>query len=239
MFTPGVDYVYVPNGRVGGSQVKLRDYLEDATTSLTFVNVSDPKCFEAVSKALCIHYYLPCGFNGSLHVPQFLCGDVCHYLTDAVCRTFWPQAMELLRTGIDRRFQNMGLDLPICNDTSKAVASLELSEDCCITGGVIVPPVPGITSSTPVITNPLVTTPSPSALPAANNIFIIGSAVGGGVALLVAIITVCLLVMFLCWKRRNTTRRKKADMPIWYVIIVYNYRVWLLTCLYYVQLQSK
>ena len=214
--------MYIPNSRVRGNQVRLRDYLEDATGSLRFVNISDPKCFEAVSKALCIHYYLPCGFNGSLHVPQFLCADICHYLSDAVCRTFWPQAMDLLSTGIDLSLQNMGLDFPICNDTSMAVASLELSEDCCRTGGVIIPPVPSMTSSIPVTTNLLVTTP-PNLAPTADNnnvIIIIGSAVGGGVALLVAMITVCLLIMLLCWKRTNNMRRTNVNMAIRYVMII-------------------
>ena len=213
MFTPGVDYVYIPNSRVRGNQIRLRGYLEDATASLRFVNISNPSCFEAVTKALCIHYYLPCGVNGSLHVPQFLCPDTCRYLTDVVCTNIWPEAVSLLSTGIDPSLRNMGLDLPICNDTSMTVASLELSEDCCSTGGVMIPQEP-IVSSPPATTNTLIT---PLVTPfSASTLTIIGSAVGGGVALLVAMTTSCLLLMFLCWRRRKA-RREKVDMAIRYM----------------------
>ena len=217
MFTPGVDYVYVPNSRVGGSQRKVRYILNDFNIFLNLVNNTAPMCVSALSKALCIHYYLPCGLNGSLHVPQFLCPDTCRYLTDVVCRTIWKTAVRQLTTGLHPSLQNMNLDLPVCNDTSMAVAFLNLSDDCCRTGGVIIPQAPEnccstsgvIIPQTPAATEPLV---------------IIGSAVGGGVALLLTMAIISsLLITFLCWRRRKI-KRENLDMIIRYmhiVVIVY------------------
>ena len=185
--------MYIPNSRVGGSQGKVRYVLDDFNTFLKIANDSDPKCISAMSKALCIHYYLPCGVNGSLHVPQFLCPDTCRYLTDVACSTLWPSVVKQLTTGLPPDIKNMGLDPPVCNNTSMAVAFLNLSEDCCSTGGVMIP-------SAPVTSDPYGV--------------IIGFALGSGLTLLVAM-TIISLITFLCWKGKKM-RRRSIDMAIRY-----------------------
>ena len=192
MFTQGVDYVYIPHSRVEGSLGKLRSILEVITALLDTINESAPRCSEPISKALCIHYFLPCGLNGSLHVPQSLCPDTCRYLTDVVCSSIWSTAMLELTT--NPHVRNMGLDLPVCNRTSQIVSFLNLSEDCCSTGGVVIP-------SAPATTHPLV---------------IIGSAVG---AVLVAVTTIiCALIMFFCWWKRKMRREiENEDMTVRYI----------------------
>ena len=186
MFTPGVDYVYVPYSRLEGDQGELRGVAESATTILKLLSASNPKCSEAVSKALCIHWYLPCGLNGSLHVPQFLCPDTCHYLTDVVCRTLWPRVVR------DLNMIHLEIDLPDCSNTSMVISSLDLSEDCCSTGGVMMHPLAAST-------DPLI---------------LIGSVVGGGVALLVTMTFVLIIILYL---GRNKMKRRRLDMSIRYM----------------------
>ena len=100
VFNIGVDYVYIPVKRVGGNQQTLRTYIEDVTAYVYLLGVSNQQCLDAFVKAACVHFYLPCGSNSSIHVPQFLCPDTCRYLTDDVCRDIWPLAVEQLRTGL-------------------------------------------------------------------------------------------------------------------------------------------
>ena len=201
MFIPGVDYVYVPNSRAEGDQQRLRTAIESGTEFLTIVNNTNPKCFESVTKALCIHFYLPCGFNDSRHVPQFLCPDTCYYLSDVVCRTLWWIAVQQLQD-----LGHMGLFLPVCSNPSMDVSFLNLSEDCCSTGGVIIPPANTDLFVTSSSTFTLASYPG-SRLPGYEaTSTLISSAVGGGLVLFIAMTIISSFL--LCWMKR----RRKMGM---------------------------
>ena len=137
MFTPDVDYVYIPNNREQGNQTRLREFLG---TMLASIQMSSPDCFNALSRALCVHYYLPCGSNGTIHVPQFLCPEVCDYMVNDVCRELWDSLLEFEREMTEiSRSSARGLDLPVCDDTSQIIDYLDLSIDCCSNAEVVVP----------------------------------------------------------------------------------------------------
>ena len=223
--------MYVPNKRVRGRQQTLRLYLEDVTASIALVGVSNQQCQDAVVKALCVHFYLPCGSNSSIHVPQFLCPDTCRYLTDDVCRDIWPIAVEQLRTGLTPSLRNMGLDLPVCNNTSEIIASLNLSDDCCSNGGLVIPEmttsfttVPATTSRAPVsaTTSRAVVTAIPSLHhtqePNTTNVdaLIISASVGSavGVAMLATAVLVVLITVVLCLKKIWADKTPQVDIRL-------------------------
>ena len=210
--------MYVPNKRVGGSQQTLRLYLEDVSPSIALVGASNQQCRDAIVKAACVHLYLPCGSNSSIHVPQFLCPDTCRYLTDDVCRDIWPIAVEQLRTGLTPSLRNMGLELPVCNNTSKIIASLNLSDDCCSNGGVVIPTVPATTSRAVVTAIPsLHHTQEPNATNV--NDFIISASVGSavGVAILAIAVLAVLITVILC------SRKNRADQVDIRLAAIVNY----------------
>ena len=54
IFTPGVDYVYIPNARVGGSQYRLRLLVEDIKAVVDFI---PERCRDIAVRFLCYNYY--------------------------------------------------------------------------------------------------------------------------------------------------------------------------------------
>ena len=213
--------MYIPVERAGGNQQTLRIYLEDITASIGLVGASNQQCLDALVKAACVHFYLPCGSNSSIHVPQFLCPDTCQYITDDVCRDIWPIAMQQLETGRAPFYRNMGLDLPVCNNTSEIIASFNLSDDCCSNGGLVIPEMttsftasftasPTSTTSRAVVTaiSSLHHTQEPNATNV--NDLIIGASVGStvGVAILATAVLAVLITVVLC------SRKVRADDKI-------------------------
>ena len=195
MFTVGVDYVYIPNTRERGNQATIRDFLERSASIALRLIMRNQDCFNALSKALCVHYFLPCGSNGSIHVPQFLCPDVCSYIVDDVCRTEWPILVSEFQSGMSS--ERIGLDLPFCNNTSQIISYLNLSNDCCSNAGIVLP------SSTPSE----VTITQSTTLPDTPNIIaVIGSSVAAGSIVLLVGTLFCLIVVFLRWKRRKMVK---------------------------------
>ena len=203
--------MYVPFARVGGSPLRLRTYFEDVSASIGFIGLSSPQCLAAVNKALCVHFFLPCGSNSSIHIPQFLCPDTCRYLTDDVCRDIWPIAVKTLQEGLQPSLQNIGLDLPVCDNTSKIIASLNLSEDCCSNGGLVIPTSSRLITSSAA--NLGVTTQSlhHTLTPNTTTGLIISAAVGStvGVVILATTVLVLLLVFIAVY-----VRRKKANIKL-------------------------
>ena len=220
--------MYVPVGRVGGNQQKLRIYLEDVSAPIALLGASNQQCLDAIIKALCVHLYLPCSSNSSIHVPQFLCPNTCRYLTDDVCRDIWPIAAEQLRMELAPSLQNMGLDLPVCNNTSKIIASLNLSDDCCSNGGLVIPemttsfttvpattsraPVPATISRAPVTAIPsLQTTQEPNATNV--DALIIGASVGSVVGVII-LATAVLAVVVLCSRKIRADKTSQVDIRL-------------------------
>ena len=138
--------MYVPTRRLGGSQVLLRQFSEEANV---FLNQIPARCQDIAKNVLCIHYYLPCGYNGTLHVPLPLCPDVCRYMSETLCPDIWSFVARFLNSSsIDPEYRNdEGVKLPVCNDTDQMINYLNLSSDCCSDGGVVLPSSTIITST--------------------------------------------------------------------------------------------
>ena len=230
VFNMGVDYVYVPIERAGGNQQTLRTYLEDVTASIAFLVTSNQQCLDPLVKAACVHFYLPCGSNSSIHVPQFLCPDTCRYLTNDVCRDIWPIAVEQLEIGRAPIYRNMGLDLPICNNTSEIIASFNLSDDCCSNGGLVIPemttsfttvpattsraPVPATISRAVVTAIPSLHTQEPNATNINN--LIIGASLGSavGVVIIATAVLAVLITVVLCSRKIRADKTPQVDIRL-------------------------
>ena len=133
-FTPGVDYVYILNARVGGNQHRLRLLVEDAKGGIDFIS---EHCRDVLVRFLCYNYYLPCGYNGTYHVPQFVCSEFCKYVSQTLCQDLWKKAADLLITQIAPSLRNdKTLRLPNCNYTDEHISYLNLSNDCCYNGNI-------------------------------------------------------------------------------------------------------
>ena len=64
------DYVYIPERRLGGSQYLLRLFGELVNGVISSI---PERCKVIANRLLCTHYYLPCGNNGTIHVPLPIC----------------------------------------------------------------------------------------------------------------------------------------------------------------------
>ena len=140
------DYVYIPKRRLRGSQYLLRQFTEQVQSIVPSV---PPHCQDIAIKVLCTHYYLPCGTNGTIHVPLPICPDVCRYMSETLCSDIWLFAAGYLMSDqIDAQYRNdEGIKLPSCDNTDNMIDYLNLTSDCCSDGGVILPQV-SVTSTT-------------------------------------------------------------------------------------------
>ncbi|XP_003383610.2 PREDICTED: tyrosine-protein kinase receptor UFO-like isoform X2 [Amphimedon queenslandica] len=119
------DYVYFPKGQTYG-QPHIRFFMEELTKSFPFTS----DCYDIVAKALCTYYYLPCGTRDAIHVPQFLCPQICNCISTDLCADNWEI---LLRTISNFKFESMtdSIDPPDCSNPGKLIESLNLNGDCC------------------------------------------------------------------------------------------------------------
>ena len=210
--------MYVPNSRERGNQVSVREFIERlASVGLGFI-MSNQACFNALSRAICVHYYLPCGSNGTIHTPQFLCPEVCDYLVNDVCRTEWPLLISnfKLQVASDR----LGLDLPICNDTSQIISYLNLSNDCCSNAGIVVPS-PSSTPSSSYQSSTIMITSAPTPDVGAVTIAIISSSIAGSVIMLVALsVTILVIILFLKSKKRKMVKQMNSQRYVYSLIMI-------------------
>ena len=142
--------MYIPNGRLEGSQNLLRQFTQEVNEYIQSVPV---RCRDIAIKVLCTHYYLPCGFNGTLHVPLPLCPDVCRYVSETLCPDIWSFTTSYLASDrISIQYRNdEGIKLPSCNNTDKLIDFLNLTSACCSNGGVLLPQ-PTVTGNCTLIT---------------------------------------------------------------------------------------
>ena len=227
VFNVGVDHVYVPVERARGNQQRLRTYLENSSAYTAMLGVSNQGCIDAFIKAICVHLYLPCGSNSSIHVPQFLCPDTCRYITDDVCRESWPLVVERMRTSLHPALRNMGLDLPVCNNTSKIIASLNLSDDCCSNGGIVIPEMTTSFTTVPATTSRAVVTAIPSLHhtqePNATNFndLIISASVGSVVGvIMLATAVLAVITVVLCSRKLRADKTPQVHIRLAIVSIV-------------------
>ena len=209
MFRHGVDYVYVPFTRM--NQTFLRTYIASLVITLEKLFIS-PQCYDAITKALCVHYFLPCGNSSSMHVPQFLCADTCRYIVDDLCSNIWKELKKKLRP---KKFDIAVLDLPVCDSTSMIIAPLNLPNDCCSSGGVTILEEKRVAATT-IVPNkhaksdiqPLHTQHSPVGHDDGNS-NIIGASVGGGIAaLVVTTVLLFLVALLLFWRKKKRHTRQ-------------------------------
>ena len=179
-------------------------------------------CREIAVRIMCVHYYLPCGANGTLHVPLPICPDVCRYMSETLCPNTWQLTIGFLasdQVALEYRF-DAGILLPPCNDTGKLIDYLNLTSDCCSDGGVVLPATvtgiimillftfslpPTVLSSSSLTSN----TGSPSstltvALPVA----------AGVILLLLAAFIAMILVGYLIRKRKRASHLEITEIPL-------------------------
>uniref|UniRef100_A0A1X7U9D3 Protein kinase domain-containing protein n=1 Tax=Amphimedon queenslandica TaxID=400682 RepID=A0A1X7U9D3_AMPQE len=138
LYDPDIDYVYIPYKRLGGSQQDLRQFALQANALIFQI---PEHCRDLAIKIMCVHYYLPCGFNGTLHVPLPICSNVCSYMSETLCPDIWSfvvKFLDLNQVAPGYRYDE-GIKLPVCNNTAKLIDYLNLTSDCCSDGGIKVP----------------------------------------------------------------------------------------------------
>ena len=202
MFRHGADFVYVPFTRM--NQTYVQTYIATSLVNTLKKLKVTSQCSNAITKALCVHYFLPCGNSSSIQVPQFLCPDTCRYIADDLCSNIWDELRKRIRP---EPFNNVAFYLPVCDNTSMVIAPLNLSNDCCSSGGVKKPwESVSATIYTSKSDNPPLQLPTQT--PPGHNSNIIGASVGGGIAVLVVTTALLFLVaLLLFWrKKREHTR---------------------------------
>ena len=193
MFRHGVDYVYVPFTRE--NQTFLRTYVNRIFEY--FLNSFPPQCSDAITKALCVHFFLPCGNSSSMQVPQFLCAETCRYIVDDLCSDNWDKLKSRIRLP---KFNRVWFNLPICDNTSMIIAPLNLPNDCCSSGGVTKPKAETTTIKHSKSDNPTL----PTQAPPGHSSDIIGASVGGGIAaLVVTTVLLFLVALLLFWRNKK------------------------------------
>ncbi|XP_019862092.1 PREDICTED: uncharacterized protein LOC109590634, partial [Amphimedon queenslandica] len=138
LYDPEIDYVYIPHRRLRGSQQVLRRFVLEANA---FLSQIPEHCRDLSIKIMCTHYYLPCGSNGTLHVPLPICSNVCSYMSVTVCPDIWSFVVKFLDSNqveLEYRYDE-GIKLPVCNNTDEMIDYLNLTSDCCSDGGIKVP----------------------------------------------------------------------------------------------------
>ena len=136
-FTVGIDYVYIPFSRLNGSQLELRDIVEDLGTAIALLPV---QCNDIITRAVCYHLYLPCGNNSVYHLPRFVCPDACRYVSETICPVEWEQGRNVLQNQVYPKYRDdRSLQLPDCSDTDELVRFLNMTDDCCTNAGIALP----------------------------------------------------------------------------------------------------
>ncbi|XP_019852418.1 PREDICTED: uncharacterized protein LOC109582208 [Amphimedon queenslandica] len=119
-------YVYTPNARLLG-QPYIRYLMEYITVFFTFT----PQCYEPVVNALCMLYYLPCGYNGTIQVPRFLCSDACTNVSTQMCSDDWDALLSFINDTFLTRLSKETTIMPNCSNTDLFIEAFNLDGDCC------------------------------------------------------------------------------------------------------------
>ena len=120
-------YIYFRSARGVRTQAELTFRL-NAIISPVFA-IASTHCQELIQSVLCLYYYTPCGFNGTLTSPVSICPEECFYVQNE-CTDTWNQLAGLL--GIS------GSDLGFINCSSPGQV-LDPLPHCCVDAGVILP----------------------------------------------------------------------------------------------------
>jgi len=132
LFTPGVDYVYIPYRQALGSIETLNEIIADANI---VVNLIGEPCKEAVRKAVCYFYYPPCGNSTTVQPPKSICQDECFYVKDTLCPVEWALAQDHFES-ILSTLNSYNLHFINCGNPATYIEPLP---HCCFDGLVQIP----------------------------------------------------------------------------------------------------
>jgi len=119
--------VYFTNARSVNTQAQLTSQL-NAIFSSVFTIVST-RCWELIQSVLCLYYYTPCGFNGTLTSPVSICPEECFYVQNE-CTNAWNLLESLLGSSA------AGLGFINCSNPGDI---LEPLPHCCVDAGITIP----------------------------------------------------------------------------------------------------
>jgi len=127
LFTPGVDYVYIPYRRAFGRIETLNRIIADTNI---VVDLIGERCREAARKAVRYFYYPPCGNSTTFEPPISVCQDECAYIRDELCSIEWQLALQHL-AGIPDILNTYNIHFLNCSDPA---AYIEPLPHCCLDG---------------------------------------------------------------------------------------------------------
>ena len=116
--------IYLSNARGVSTQADLTSRLNNIISSVFETFATSTQCMELIQNVLCLYYYTPCGFNGTLTSPVSICPEECFYVQNE-CSNEWS-LLERLLGATDLGFIN-------CSNPRQ---SLEL---CCVDAGITIP----------------------------------------------------------------------------------------------------
>ena len=132
LFTPGVDYVYIPYRRALGSIETLNSFIADTNI---VVDLIGERCREAARKAVCYFYYPPCGNSTTFQPPKSICQDECLYVKDTLCPVEWALAQDHFQN-IPNLLNSYNLHFINCSNPATYIEPLPR---CCFDGLVQIP----------------------------------------------------------------------------------------------------
>ena len=127
-YESGVDYVYIPYERIGGSfSMFMRNIVRFGPQLLASLE----SCYETARRVICHFYLPPCGNSTHFQPPTSVCGNTCHQLRD-LCPTEWDRVVETFEQ--NRIILEVDGFLFIdCEDTGQYLSPLPY---CCSKAGV-------------------------------------------------------------------------------------------------------
>ena len=112
--------IYTSNAR-SSSQSQLTSTL-NAVTSVVFDTTSS-RCQDLIRHVLCLYFYPPCGFNGTLSAPVSICPEECLYVQNE-CTDAWNQLTSLV---------SISLGFINCSNPGQILDHLP---HCCVDAGI-------------------------------------------------------------------------------------------------------
>ena len=117
--------IYINSAR-GSTQSQLTSKL-NAVISVVF-DTTPNRCQDLIRRVLCLYYYPPCSFNGTLTAPVSICPEECFYVQHE-CTDKWSQLGRLLSVpGSDLSFIN-------CSSPGQILHPLP---HCCVDAGITI-----------------------------------------------------------------------------------------------------
>ena len=118
-YTPGVDYIYFPNTRIGGQYSEVMQIIVNYILNLVLDSLE--KCHDVARQAIC-HYYLPpCGNSSVFELPTSVCMETCKILQETCGEEFEIVNATFQQNSI---VIEVGIDFIDCEDPGKPLSPL-------------------------------------------------------------------------------------------------------------------